>query len=160
MEDARAVTRTRSWTKPLLERTAQGDPVVNSATTDTVVAAHTEGPGGLGDLTAARVLNAPRESVFRALIEPKHFVEFWGPAGTTTAASRVTIEPWAGGRFESVTVADEDAVEHHMKCVFLAVEEPELLSYRDTVSGVSSSVVLTDLEGTRTGIYVFHRADS
>ncbi|MCZ0983657.1 SRPBCC domain-containing protein [Streptomyces diastatochromogenes] len=111
---------------------------------------------GLGDLLHTRVFNAPREMVFRAFIEPDQFVRFWGPAGTTVAPSSVTIEPWAGGRFESTLVTDADAVEYPMKCTFIAVVEPELLSYADSASGAASSMVFTDLGDGRTRASVFH----
>ncbi|CAL9623640.1 hypothetical protein SUDANB58_05893 (plasmid) [Streptomyces sp. enrichment culture] len=110
---------------------------------------------GLGELTLSRVFDAPRELVFRAFIEPEQFVKFWGPAGTTIEPSSVTIEPWAGGRFESTAVADADATEYPMKCTFLAVVEPELLSYTDAASGISSSMVFTDLGDGRTRTSVF-----
>ncbi|MFH8385279.1 SRPBCC domain-containing protein [Kitasatospora sp. NPDC018058] len=127
-------------------------------TTAEYVAALTGGPLGsdLGELTVTRVFNAPREMVFRAFIEPEQFVRFWSPAGTTVTPSSVTIEPWAGGRFESTTVADADATEYPMKYVFLAVVEPELLSYTDSVSGIDSSMVFTDLGDGRTRTSLFH----
>ncbi|MGY3677128.1 uncharacterized protein YndB with AHSA1/START domain [Streptomyces sp. TE33382] len=139
--------------------------MANSATTDEYVAALDRSPRGsaLGELTATRVFDAPREMVFRAFVEPEQFVSFWGPAGTTVSTSGVTIEPWAGGRFEGTAVVDADASEYSMKYVFLAVVEPELLSYRDSVSGIDTSLIFTDLGDGRTRASVFHstgRTDS
>ncbi|MFD9416824.1 SRPBCC domain-containing protein [Streptomyces goshikiensis] len=110
----------------------------------------------LGEPTVTRVFDAPRETVFRAFIEPEQFVKFWGPAGTTVAPSSVMIEPWAGGRYESTAVADADATEYSMKCTFLTVAEPELLSYTDRASGIDSSMVFTDLGDGRTRTSLFH----
>lgn len=133
--------------------------MANPATTGEYLATFDEGPQNpaLGELTVTRVFNAPRELVFNAFVEPEQFVKFWGPDGTTVEPSSVTIEPWAGGRFESTVVLDEDSTEHPMKCVFLAVVEPELLSYKDSVSGIDSSLVLTDLGDGRTRASVFRR---
>ncbi|MEE1736297.1 SRPBCC domain-containing protein [Streptomyces sp. NPDC001787] len=148
-----------------IPRRIQGDHVANSATTDEYVAALDRSPRGsaLGELTATRVFNAPRELVFRAFVEPEQFVNFWGPAGTTVSPSSITIEPWAGGRFEGTAVRDADDDEYAMTCVFLAVVEPELLSYRDSMSGIVSSLVFADLGDGRTRTSVFHstgRADA
>jgi uncharacterized protein YndB with AHSA1/START domain len=41
-------------------------------------------PSGVGELTYTRVFDAPRELVFRCMIEPEHLTHFWGPAGVST----------------------------------------------------------------------------
>ena len=34
------------------------------------------------EVTITRIYDAPRELVFRAMIEPEQFIQFWGPVGT------------------------------------------------------------------------------
>lgn len=132
--------------------------MAQSATTDTFAATLTEGPclQGFGEPTLTRDFAAPRELVFRAFIEPEQFVRFWAPAGSAVPLSSVTIEPWAGGRLEYTTVTDT-GVGHPTMCTFLAVEEPETLTYADHISGVDVSMVLSDLGDGRTRASLFHR---
>ena len=44
----------------------------------------------LGEVTYTRIYDAPRELVFRCMIEPEHLTHFWGPVGVTHAASRTS----------------------------------------------------------------------
>ena len=41
-----------------------------------------------GELRFTRVFEAPRELVFRCMIEPDHLTHFWGPAGTYSPRCR------------------------------------------------------------------------
>ena len=52
--------------------------------------------------TITRTLNAPREVVWRAVSEPRHLVQWWGPHGYTNA---VTVYDFrVGGRWQIHTV--------------------------------------------------------
>jgi len=52
--------------------------------------------------TITRTLNAPREVVWRAVSEPRHLVQWWGPHGYTNA---VTVYDFrVGGRWQIRTV--------------------------------------------------------
>ena len=83
---------------------------------------YTTTPGdGIGEVTITREFDAPRELIFRCFVEPEHFVKFWGPVGTHVPIETVVIEPWAGGRFESMMVADDGVGEYPMKAVFVEV---------------------------------------
>jgi uncharacterized protein YndB with AHSA1/START domain len=48
-------------------------------------------PSGAGELTYTRIFDAPRELVFRCMIEPEHLTHFWGPAGVSA--------PWRTSRW-------------------------------------------------------------
>jgi len=113
-----------------------------------------------GDVVITREFDAPRELVFRALVEPEQFVRYWGPTGTHVPLASVVIEPWAGGRFESTMVPDDDPDNpgFPMKAVFVEVVEPEIFSFHEPDSGVTTTSTLTDLGNGRTRL-VIHQAD-
>jgi uncharacterized protein YndB with AHSA1/START domain len=107
-----------------------------------------------GEVTITRVYDAPRELVFRAMVEPEQFVQFWGPTGTHVPIESVVIEPWTGGRFESTMVADDGSGEFPMKGVFVDFLEPERLAFREPNSGVVSASTFTELDGGRTEVVI------
>ena len=43
------------------------------------------------ELTYTRVFDAPRELVFRCMLEPEHLTHFWGPAGVSTPLENIKI---------------------------------------------------------------------
>ena len=56
----------------------------------------------LGEVTYTRVYDAPRELVFRCMIEPEHLTHFWGPVGVSTPIENITVDARPGGVFETV----------------------------------------------------------
>lgn len=116
---------------------------------------YTATPGdGIGEVTITREFDAPRELVFRCLVEPEHFVKFWGPIGTHVPIESVVIEPWAGGRFESTMVADDGSGTFPMKAVFVEVTEPEVFSFREPEGDMLTTSTLTDLGDGRTRMII------
>lgn len=101
----------------------------------------------LGEVTFTRVLDAPREVVFRAFVEPEHLTNFWGPAGTSTPLETIVIEPRPGGRFETVMVNDADGTEYPTKGVFMEIVEPERLVFGDPDGPERQTLTFTDLGG-------------
>ncbi|MFB7662831.1 SRPBCC domain-containing protein [Kitasatospora sp. NPDC056138] len=106
----------------------------------------------LGELTITRTVDAPRETVFAAYVQPEQFVRFWGPVGTSVPLDSVTIEPWAGGRFDSTMVVDATGDRYPLKGVFREVQEPELFSFAEEGTSIVGSVRLVDLGDGRTEI--------
>ena len=101
----------------------------------------------LGEVTFTRVLDAPRELVFRAFIEPEQLTHFWGPAGTSTPLETIVIEPRPGGRFETVMVNDADGTEYPTKGEFIEIVEPERLVFGDPDGPERQTITFTDLGG-------------
>ena len=95
-------------------------------------------------LDITRVFDAPREIVFRCMIEPEHLTHFWGPVGMSTPLASITIEPWAGGRFETIMVNDETGEEYPNRGVFVEVIEPEKLVWTDRYSLAETKRALHD----------------
>jgi uncharacterized protein YndB with AHSA1/START domain len=109
-------------------------------------------------LDITRVFDAPRDVVFRCMIEPEHLTHFWGPVGTSTPLANITIEPWAGGRFETIMVNDETGEEYPSRGVFVEVVEPEKLVWTEPEFGITSTSTFTDLGDGRTEVHI-HQSD-
>ena len=109
-------------------------------------------------LDITRVFDAPREVVFRCMIEPEHLTHFWGPVGVSTPLANITIEPWAGGRFETIMVNDESGEEYPSRGVFVDVIEPERLVWTEPEFGITSTSTFTDLGDGRTEVHI-HQSD-
>ncbi len=78
--------------------------------------------GGTGELRFDRVFNAPRELVFRCMIEPAHLAHFWGPQGVSTPFETITVDARPGGTFETVMVNDADGNRYPTHAVFDVVD--------------------------------------
>ena len=109
-------------------------------------------------LDITRVFDAPREVVFHCMIEPEHLTHFWGPVGMSTPLASITIEPWAGGRFETIMVNDETGEEYPSRGVFVEVVEPEKLVWTEPEFGITSTSTFTDLGDGRTEVHI-HQSD-
>src|SRR6188768_4403878 len=44
-------------------------------------------------LTISRIINAPRETVFKVWTEPRHLSQWWGPRGFTNPVCRINAKP-------------------------------------------------------------------
>ena len=109
-------------------------------------------------LDITRVVDAPREIVFRCMIEPEHLTHFWGPVGMSTPLASIPIEPWAGGRFETIMVNDETGEEYPSRGVFVEVIEPEKLVWTEPELGITSTSTFSDLGDGRTEVHI-HQSD-
>ena len=56
----------------------------------------------------SRVFDAPRELVFRCMVEPEHLTHFWGPVGTSTPLDSITVDARPGGTFATTMVNDSE----------------------------------------------------
>jgi len=108
----------------------------------------------LGELTFTRVFDAPRQLVFRCMIEPEHLTHFWGPLGVSTPIENITIDPRPGGVFETVMVNDADGSEYPSRGVFVEVVEPETLVWSEPDSGMTTTSTFVDLGDGRTEVQI------
>ena len=115
-------------------------------------------PAGAGELTYTRVFDAPRELVFRCMVEPEHLTHFWGPAGVHTPLDGIKVDPRPGGVFETAMVNDSDGRQYTMRAIFVEVTEPERLVWTEPASGVTTTSTFTDLGGARTEVRI-HQAN-
>jgi uncharacterized protein YndB with AHSA1/START domain len=110
----------------------------------------------LGEVTFTRTYDAPRELVFRCMIEAEHLTHFWGPVGVSTPIDKITIDPRPGGVFDTVMVNDANGEEYPMHGVFVEVVEPEKLVWTepDVEGGMTTTSTFTDLGDGRTEVFI------
>lgn len=110
----------------------------------------------LGEVKITRVFDAPRELVFRCMLEPQHLTHFWGPVGVSTPVDKITIDPRPGGVFETVMVNDETGDEYPSRGVFVEIIEPERIVWTepDVEGGMTNSSTFTDLGDGRTEVFI------
>ena len=108
----------------------------------------------LGELTITRVFDAPRELVFRCMIEPEHLTHFWGPVGVSTPIENITVDPRPGGVFETIMVNDADGSEYPSRGVFVEVAAPERLVWSEPDSGMTTTSTFVQLDNGRTEVRI------
>lgn len=106
------------------------------------------------ELIYTRVFDAPRELVFRCMIEPAHLTHFWGPAGMSTPVRNIKVDARPGGVFETVMVSDADGSQYSMRAVYIEVAEPERLVWTEPATGVTTTSTFRDLGGSRTEVRI------
>jgi uncharacterized protein YndB with AHSA1/START domain len=78
------------------------------------------------ELVITRIIDAPRDLVFKAWTEPKHMAQWWGPKGFTNPVCEMDVRP--GGTLRIVMRAP-DGVEYPMTGVFREIVTPERLVF-------------------------------
>ena len=99
------------------------------------------------EIEIVRILNAPREVVWRAWTDPEQLARWWGKRGWSTPVSSVVLDVRPGGVFRLNSINDEDGREMPMEATFREVVEPERLSFAGSSEGV---VTFADLGDGRT----------
>jgi uncharacterized protein YndB with AHSA1/START domain len=74
----------------------------------------------------SRLVNAPRDLVFKAITDPNHVKHWWGPDGFTNTIHEMDVRPGGVWRF---MMHGPDGVDYPNKIVFLEVERPARLVY-------------------------------
>ena len=111
-------------------------------------------PSDASELTFTRVFHAPRELVFRCMIEPEHLTHFWGPVGVTAPIEHITVDPRPGGVFQTVMVNETDGSRYPTSAVYTDVTEPERLAWTETGSGMTMTATFSDLGDGRTEVLI------
>ena len=109
------------------------------------------------ELSYTRVFDAPRDLVFRCMLEPEHLTHFWGPVGTSTPLDGITVDPRPGGVFETVMISDADGGSYTMRAVYAEIVPPERIVWTEPGTGMITTSTFTDLGGARTEIRI-HQA--
>jgi uncharacterized protein YndB with AHSA1/START domain len=108
-------------------------------------------PAQPGEFTYRRVHRASRELLFDCLTQPEHLAQFWGPAGTTSAADGITVDLRPGGAFETVMINDADGSRYTMRAVYVEVQRPDRLVWTEpgVEGGMITTITLSELgDGT------------
>ena len=112
------------------------------------------GTGATGELRFRRVFAAPRELVFRCMVDPDHLTHFWGPAGVSAPRDRITVDARPGGVFETLMVNDADGSGYPTRAVFDEVRAPELLVWTESHSGMQVRSEFVALGPDRTEVRI------
>lgn len=104
------------------------------------------------EFTYRRVHGCPRELVFSCMTTPAHLTHFWGPVGTHTPEDRIVIDLRPGGAFETTIVNDRSGSEHTMRAVYVEVDPPSRLIWREVESGMLTTLTFDDLGDGRTEV--------
>ena len=78
------------------------------------------------EVVITSVINAPRELVFEAFIDPKQVVQWWGPNGFSTTIYEMDVR--VGGVWKH-TMKGPDGVEYPNKSIFKEIVKPERIAY-------------------------------
>jgi uncharacterized protein YndB with AHSA1/START domain len=79
-------------------------------------------------LTLTRMLDAPRELVFKAWTDPKHLQRWWGPKGSDNGETRLDLRP--GGRI--FIQMRGPGFDHPMGGAFREIDPPRRLVFTST----------------------------
>jgi len=125
-------------------------------------AARTKANFAEGELTIARMFDAPRALVFEAWTDPKHLAQWWGPQGFTNPVCE--FDARVGGAIR-IHMRAPDGVEHKMKGEVLEFAPPERLVFSSVAVDDSGSPILEGLatvtfteEAGRTNLVLHTRA--
>src|SRR6266851_3665544 len=103
---------------------------------------HTEVATTDRELTLTRVLDAPREVVFRMWTDPQHVAQWWGPMGFTNPVCEMDVRP--GGALRIVMRAP-DGTDYPMTGIFQEIAPPERLVFTNIAVDAAGDHLL---EGT------------
>src|SRR5262245_32718056 len=106
------------------------------------------------ELVYTRVFDAPRELVFRCMIEPEHLTHFWGPSGVSAPPDGIAVDARPGGAFEVVMVNDADGSRYRMRAVYEEIVAPERLVWREPETGVVTTSTFVDIGDDRTEVRI------
>lgn len=113
-------------------------------------------------VTITRVLDAPRDLVFRLWTEPKHMAQWWGPHGFTNPVCE--MDPRAGGAIR-IDMRAPDGTVYPMTGTFREIMPPRRLVFEAVAEDRAGNALLRSLtvvtladEGGKTKVTV--RADA
>lgn len=79
---------------------------------------------GNRELSISRVVNAPRELVWKVWTSPEHIKHWWGPSGFTNTISKMEVKP--GGEWEFI-MHGPDGTDYKNKHIYKEIVKPEKL---------------------------------
>lgn len=101
------------------------------------------------ELSIERVLNAPRELVWKVWTDPVHCAAWWGPDGFTTTMQKMELVP--GGNWDLI-MHGPDGTDYINHSIFTEIRQPERLAYKHISRPVFEAFVDFIEEGAQTRI--------
>jgi len=102
-------------------------------------------------IVATRLLDAPRELVWKAWTDPKHVAAWWGPKGFTNTIQEMDVRP--GGVWRLV-MHGPDGTDYPNEHVFVELVPPQLLVYDHVSAPQFRSCATFNAEGDQTRVTV------
>ncbi len=81
------------------------------------------------ELVITRLINAPRELVWKVWTDPKHIANWWGPNGFTNTIHEMEVKPGGVWRF---MMHGPNGMDFPNKIIYSVVNKPERLEYTHT----------------------------
>lgn len=108
------------------------------------------------DFVISRVLDAPRDLVWRVFTEPEHMKQWWGPKGFTVAVANMELRP--GGTFHYLLKAP-DGTPMWGRFVYREIVAPERIvfinSFSDEAGGVTRHPLAPDWPLEMRSVFTF-----
>jgi uncharacterized protein YndB with AHSA1/START domain len=109
------------------------------------------------DIISERLVDAPREKIFRAVREPERLARWWGPNGFRSTFEQFDFR--TGGEWKFM-FHGPDGKDYPNHCRFEAIEEPSLIALRHlSVPGFVLTMTLSD-EAGKTRLHWRQRFDT
>ena len=100
------------------------------------------------ELVMTRLLNAPRELVWKAWTDPKHLINWFGPKGFRNTFHEIDIRPGGIWKF---TMHGPDGTDYPNKVVYDKIVKPDYITYThsnfDETEMFKVKVSFEDVEG-------------
>ena len=78
------------------------------------------------EIVSTRIINFPRELVYKAWSQPEHLKVWWGPAGFTNTFNEFDFR--VGGKWSFIMHGPEKG-HYHNECEFIKIVKPELIAW-------------------------------
>ncbi|HRH60486.1 MAG TPA: SRPBCC family protein [Chitinophagaceae bacterium] len=79
------------------------------------------------EIVSSRIVNAPRELVYRAWAEPEHLKNWWGPKGFSNTFHEFDFR--VGGRWKFIMHGPEKG-NYPNECEFTQIDKPSLIAWK------------------------------
>jgi uncharacterized protein YndB with AHSA1/START domain len=99
------------------------------------------------EIVQTRLLDAPRELVWRMFTDPEHIVQWWGPNGFTNTIHEMDVRPGGVWRF---IMHGPDGTDYQNKNIYTRIEKPRLIAFEHASVPHFFCTITLDEEGTKT----------
>ena len=99
------------------------------------------------ELKITRLINAPRELVWKMWTEPEHIKHWWGPAGFKNTISKMDVR--MNGEWEFI-MHGPDGTDYRNKHIYLEVKKPERLVLKHVIGPSFIMTATFEAQGDKT----------
>jgi uncharacterized protein YndB with AHSA1/START domain len=97
------------------------------------------------EIASRRVIDAPRDKVFKAFADPTHLARWWGPSGFRNTFEEFDFRPGGTWRF---TMHGPDGTDYSNRSVFLDIQEPaRIVLEHESAPAFRMTITLADEAG-------------